>query len=129
MNEGWGLVGVVITCLFGGGFIVGVLNWSLAKRRGVREDEREDENAVALQMRIIVDAQVDTLIKPMQADLTVLRQRLEALEKEVEEQKNRYWKVVGFARTLLHWIERTFPEHGYPVPRPAETIRNDIEIT
>lgn len=128
MNEGWGLVGVVVTCLFGGGGIVGVLNWKLAKRRGVREDEREDDNAVALQMKIIIDAQLESLVKPLQEDVNSLREELRQVRQEVEQQKNKYWKVVGYARALLYWIERTFPHHGHTVPVPSDTIRHDIEI-
>lgn len=129
MNEPWSLIGVGITCLFGGSFIPSVMNWSTAKKRGTREDDREDNNSANSALSNLVQAQLTTFIQPMQEELEKMRKRLESLEKEVEEQKNRYWKVVGYARNLLYWIERTFPGHGHTVPRAAESIRTDIEIS
>ena len=129
MNEGWGIAGAILTGLFGGGGIVGIFNWRLAKRRGVREDDREDDNAVASQMKIIIDAQFESLVKPLQEEVARLRAEVAEVKTAVEHQRGRYWKVVGYARTLLYWIEKTFPGQSHIVPRAAEDIRSDIEIS
>lgn len=127
-SEAWTALGLVIVGLFGGGGIVGVLQWRTSAKRGEHEDEREGGTAVATQMKVIIDAQFESLVTPLRESVSELQAEVRDIKAQLEDQRNRYWKVVGFARTLLWWIERTFGDHGHSIPEVPDEVRDDVEI-
>lgn len=87
----------------------------------VARDARDDEHWSEL-----VRTQTEVIVAPLREEVVVLRDKVTVLQDEVETLRTRYWRVVVYARALLRWIGKHFPEGPTDLPAPHGDIVADL---
>lgn len=134
------VITAVVSLLLGGGGIVGILTWWSQRRAGIRQDDRADDEFLNKKTQELLQAQLDLLVKPLQEELSRVRDMLTqtrveltetntkvaAAEKSIRETQNRYWYALSYIRELLHWSRTHVPEGTTPPPEIPGSLSHDL---
>lgn len=86
------------------------------------ESMRETFQALLQEQRQGFEAQIG----PLREELTRQGAEIRMLREEVAEVRTKYWRGIGFIRTLLHWISEHVHTDHPPVPAAPPEIAADI---
>jgi len=103
-------VGVVVGSTTAGSLVTAFFN----RRKLKAEGNRLDAEAA----HVIAQTAV-TLVAPLQAQVTELLGRVEALEDENEATRTTLGKAFSYIRELLRWVREHLPDLTPPMPPPG----------
>lgn len=122
--------------LFGGGGLAAILRARSDAKIGVADQENAEEDSQSDRWKAIIEVQTRAVIEPLERKVAALDSKVTAQDQEIqslkallEEATSRYWKAVGYIRTLITWINRNTPEdvlERTDVPDPHDDLAKDL---
>lgn len=119
--------------ILGGGTIMQLVNLRHTRRQDDAKQAVSEDDALAKRWEAIVRTQTEALIEPLQKQITDLGQKVEHLEsqldaarREASAERSKYWKAIGYARTLRALIDRFLDPTSVTVPEAPADIIKDI---
>ena len=119
------VVGAIGLFLFGGGGLVAWLRLRDDSKKGVRQDNRSDSDALNAQAVALVENQFNYLVKPLQDELGRVNVKVKELETEVKTRKAKYTLSIAHFVALYAWIKTHVPGEKLPPP-PPDLLAEDL---
>lgn len=126
-----GPTAAVVTVLFGSGGVIAWLRYRYDRRIGVAQQETAEDDALANRWKAIIQTQTESLLEPMQKELTTakndlaeMKRDMQSIRVELEMRTRKYWSAIMHIRTMYTWIARQMPEAQ--VPEPPTIIAEDV---
>jgi hypothetical protein len=127
-----------LTILLGGGGLAALMKVRHDKRMGIAQQEAARNDAVATQWEAmskaqsehwqgIIEKQTKSLLEPLSRELAELRERVAALQADLNARQQKYWTAITHIRMLYSWISTHLPDaDGASVPEPPAMLAEDI---
>lgn len=119
-------IGPLVASLLGGGGIVGILNWRSQKKRGIRQEDRADDDAMSRRAQDLIKTQFEMLVQPLQAEVGRLREEVVAMKLSLDMQRNRYWRLITYTRSLRLWGSAHVKPEAPKMPDPPSDLSEDL---
>lgn len=112
----WGqlVVGIISAMLVAVGTIYGAWKTGQIGRASVHVESMDQQRKT-----------FESMLAPLQQQVTDLRSRVDSLEREVRTERDLRERIVSYARTVLWSWRRQFPDH--PPPAPPESIASHFD--
>ena len=123
---------VAVGSVLGSGGIIAAVVTALAGRGKARADAAASLTTTATGLLGPLREEVDTLRRLRDEDreefrreIAEMRQRVDDIESELRDERDRNWSLVGYARRLIDSHRRHAP--GVPIPAPTTDIVDIID--
>lgn len=120
----------VVSLLLGGGTVGTVVKVWADRRSGIASHEVAEDDAIVARWRELSDAQTKALrgvIEELRADVEALKADHRAMRLELTTSRTKYWRAVGYARSLRAWIDRHVPhDQAAQLPPVPDLLAEDI---
>lgn len=122
------IIGAIGLFVFGGGGVIAWFRLRDDSRKGVRQENRSDSDALNAQAVALVETQFNYLVKPLQIELQAVRDEVARLNTEVRAHRAMYDLAVTHIRTLYNWIKKhmTAEMELSPPPAPPVELLGDL---
>lgn len=101
-----GIVSLVISGLLGSGGVVAFLSYRKDRDRGIREDDRADDESLNTRFSALMDSQVKYLVQPLQDKYAELDKKYELLSEKFDQLLDNY----SLALDHINDLRRLWPE-------------------
>lgn len=125
-SEWMGIVSAIGLVLFGGGGVVAWFRLRDDSKKGVRQDNRSDSDALNAQAVALVENQFNYLVKPLQEELDRVGQVVVELKAEVKSHKAKYTLAIAHIVALYAWIKQHVPGDEKVPPPPPDILAEDL---
>lgn len=120
----------VTSLLVGSGGVATILKVRADKALGVAASETTEDDALTKRWEALADAQLKSLLEPLQAEMKTLRDGQATLQASLESRNRSYWSAIKHIRSLNAWIARqvysnTLTSHE-PLPEPPGDLLEDL---
>ena len=112
--------------LFGGGGIIAWFRLRDDSKKGVRQDNRSDSDALNAQAVALVENQFNYLVKPLQDELTRVNVKVVELTAEVKSHRAKYTLAIAHIVALYAWIKHHVPGDEKVPPPPPDILAEDL---
>lgn len=126
--------------LFTSGSLVGFLTWWNQRKRGIRQDDRDDNDSFSRRTQDLLKTQIEYLVKPLQEEierqkktseeqgqeLKHVKAELKSVQTQVDQTRTQYWQAIGYIRQLLNWHRTHVPKDVPTPPDIPEALIKDI---
>lgn len=125
-----GILAGLAAFVAGLGGVAALLRVRVDKKVGVAQQEVAEDDAITERWKSIIQVQTESLLKPMQEEITKHAGKIAELETKLERSQQKYWGAVSYIRNLLMWINRHLPadsvDETTQIPGPPAIIVEDI---
>lgn len=111
--------------IFGGGGVAAIMKARYDRAQGVAALEVTEDDAISARWQSIIEAQTESLVKPLRERLVEVEDKVKALEADLTAIRSRYWKAIAHIRVLMTWI-RSHIGTSHDAPAPPAEIAEDI---
>lgn len=119
----------LLAAVGGTGGIAALVKIFIDRRQGVEAHEVVEDDAIVARWRELSDAQTKglrSIIEELRADLEALKREQALMKDELSASRTKYWRAVGYIRTLNLWIVSHIPAGITPPPEPPREIMEDV---
>lgn len=94
--------------------------------RGIREDDRKDDEAVDARIEAAMQRQEKYVIQPMNESIASLRETVRLQGEDITYLKTRYRIAIDYIKVLMAFFKTEAPEYHHVIPKPPPEIEDEL---